>query len=171
MKIIFVDGYNVINNWPNLIPKKDYSYGAARETLIDILQNYANYQNCKVNIVFDAHKVEGSIEKIEIIDDRLSVIFTKDGETADAYIEKMVNELGRRFEVRVVTSDWLEQQTIFQRGAVRVSSREFYHETVEMKEEIVKETKKVTRGRTNRLEDSIDDKEVLRKLELIRRSK
>lgn len=169
MKILFIDGYNVINTWPNLKKIKDYSYESARQRLIETLQNYANYDECSVNIVFDAHKVEGNIEKQENVDKRLSVVFTKDGETADSYIERKVNELGRRFEVLVVTSDWLEQQTIFQRGAIRISSLEFYHHTIDMEKEITNETEKVTKGNKNRLEDSID-KEVLKKLEKIRRS-
>ncbi|ERK32495.1 MULTISPECIES: NYN domain-containing protein [Clostridium] len=169
MKILFVDGYNVINSWPNLKKIKEYSYESARQQLIETLHNYANYEDCNINIVFDAHKVEGNLENKEEVDKRLSVVFTKDGETADNYIERQVNELGRRFEVLVVTSDWLEQQTIFQRGAIRVSSLEFYHIIVNMEKEIISETKKVTKGSKNLLEDSID-KEVLKKLEKMRRS-
>lgn len=170
MKKIFIDGYNVINSWPNLKKAITYSYEAARQELIETLQNFANFDDCNIEIVFDAHKVGGNLEKKEVVDSRLTVIFTKDGETADSYIERRVNELGRRFEVWVVTSDWLEQQTIFQRGATRISALEFYHETIQMKKEIKSETEKVTKGKKNLLEDSLDEM-VLEKLNKIRRSR
>lgn len=63
MKTIFVDGYNVVNSWPNLKFRKDFSFEAARQKLIDLLHNYAVYKSCKIILVFDAHKVPGSIEK------------------------------------------------------------------------------------------------------------
>ncbi|MEQ8198207.1 MAG: NYN domain-containing protein [Clostridiaceae bacterium] len=169
MKKIFIDGYNVINTWPNLKKVIDYSYEAARQGLIEVLQNFANFDDCNIEIVFDAHKVAGNLEKKDIIDKKLTVVFTKDGETADSYIERKVNELGRRFEIWVVTSDWLEQQTIFQRGATRISSLEFYHQMVQMKKVIKSETERVTKGNKNFLEDSLD-KKVLDELNKIIRS-
>lgn len=141
MKVVFVDGYNVINSWPNLKKIKKYSYESARKKLIDVLENYASYNNCKINIVFDAHKVAGALEKEDILGD-ITTIFTKSGETADAYIERMVHEIGRKIEVTVVTSDWLEQQTIFQRGATRMSSLEFYNEVNQVEEHIRKKTER-----------------------------
>ena len=83
-------------------------------------------------IVFDAHMVKGSIEKKEK-QGNLVVVFTKEGETADNYIERIVNNIGRKSEVCVVTSDSLEQQVTFQRGAIRMSSIEFYHEVKVLK--------------------------------------
>ena len=119
-----MDGYNVINSWPELNTIKDYSYEAARNALIDILLNYSAFRGCKVVLVFDAHMVKGSIEKKDRRDN-LTIVFTKYDETADSYIERTVNHIGRKSEVYVVTSDSLEQQLIFQRGANRVSSLEF----------------------------------------------
>ena len=98
------------------------------------------------------------------------MVFTKDGETADSYIEKEVHNLGRKYEVYVVTSDSLEQQTIFQRGAVRVSSIEFYNEVVETEKRIHKKTEKNKVPSKNHLQDNIDN-DVLKKLEEIRRSR
>lgn len=170
MKIIFVDGYNVINSWPNLNKQKDYSFDGARKSLIDSLHNYSVYEGCKIIIVFDAHKVNRSIEKKEEINNNISIVFTKDGETADSYIEKEVHNLGRRFEVYVVTSDWLEQQTIFQRGAVRISSLEFYNEVLETQKRIKIKTMRNSNISKNNLFDNIDD-DILEKLEAIRRSK
>lgn len=170
MKIIFVDGYNVINSWPDLKVKKDYSFDGARKSLIDSMHNYGAYNDCKVIIVFDAHKVEGSIQKIETLNKNVSIVFTKDGETADNYIEKEVSLLGRKYEVIVVTSDWLEQQTIFQRGAVRMSSLEFYNEILNIEKSIDKRKNKNEISYKNMLSDNID-LEILKKLEKIRRSK
>ncbi|WP_315081839.1 NYN domain-containing protein [uncultured Clostridium sp.] len=169
MKIIFVDGYNVINSWPDLKIKKNYNFDGARRSLIDTMHNYGAYNDCKVIIVFDAHKVSGSIQKVEAVNKNLSIIFTKDGETADSYIEKEVNLLGRKYEVIVVTSDWLEQQTIFQRGAVRMSSLEFYNEVLDVENSIRKRKNKSKISDKNILSDNID-LEILKKLEKIRRS-
>lgn len=168
MKIVFVDGYNVLNSWNELKKEKEYSFAGAREKLIDIMHNYAVFDECKIVLVFDGHKVSGNIEGKEIINKYLTVIFTKDGETADSYIEKEVNNLGRRYEVYVVTSDRLEQQTIFQRGAVRVSSLEFYNEVINVNKSISK-IKKEKIPHKNHLQDNVDY-EVLKKLEEIRRS-
>lgn len=168
MKIVFVDGYNVLNNWPELKSIKEYSFQGSREKLIDIMHNYSVFDGCKIVLVFDGYKVTGNLEGKEIVNDNLTIIFTKDGETADGYIEREVHNLGRRYEVYVVTSDWLEQQTIFQRGAVRMSSLEFYNEVMNTERSI----KKIEKERVipkNHLQDNID-LEILKKLEEIRRS-
>ncbi len=168
MRIIFVDGYNVVNSWPNLKDAKVVSYEAARLKLIDSLQNYASYKDCRIFLVFDAHKVKGSLEKVEKVGN-LSIVFTKDGETADSYIERKVNDIGRKTEVFVVTSDSLEQQTVFQRGAVRMSSIEFYHEVLNIEGSIRKKSHKLKHGKSDKLEDRIKE-DVREKLEKIRRS-
>ncbi|MDZ4957331.1 NYN domain-containing protein, partial [Clostridium perfringens] len=124
---------------------------------INTLHNYAVYEGCKVIIVFDAHKVNRSIEKKENINKNISIVFTKDGETADSYIEREVHNLGRRFEVYVVTSDWLEQQTIFQRGAVRIAALEFYNEVLETENRINKKTIKSMSSSKNHLGDNVDE--------------
>ena len=168
MKLVFVDGYNVLNNWPELKTIKDYSFQGAREKLIDILHNYAVFDGCKIVLVFDGYKVAGNLEGKEVINSNLTIVFTKDGVTADSYIEKEVHNLGRRYEIHVVTSDSLEQQTIFQRGAIRVSSLEFYNEVMKAQKSI----KKIKNERVwpkNHLQDNVD-MEILKKLEEIRRS-
>lgn len=170
MKNIFVDGYNVINSWPDLKEKKDVSFDGARQSLIDKLHNYGVYKECRIILVFDAHKVPGSIEKKEKINKNISVVFTKDGETADAYIERHVNEMGRKHEVMVVTSDNLEQQTIFQRGAVRMSSIEFYNEVLKVEKTITIKTNKNKITHKNSVVDNINE-DVARKLEEMRRGK
>jgi len=168
VKIIYVDGYNLINNWPELINQKKASYEAARQKLIEMLQNYGAFIGSKIIIVFDAHKVRGSIQKKEKYGE-LIVIFTKEGETADSYIEKSVNDLGRRVNVTVVTNDNLEQQVVFQRGAVRKSCFEFYTDVVKGMSGIQNKTIKVASKERNLLSEFMDDN-VYEKLEKIRRS-
>lgn len=169
MKIIFIDGYNVLNSWPNLKDLKNISFDGARNKLVDILHNYGSYNDCKAILVFDGHKVAGNIESKEEVNKNLSIVFTKDGETADSYIEKAVHSIGRRYEVYVVTSDWLEQQTIFQRGAVRMSSLEFYNEVIGLEKKIRVKAENNRISQKNSLEDNICD-DVLDKLEKLRRS-
>lgn len=170
MKNIFVDGYNVINSWPDLKEKKDVSFEGARQSLIDKLHNYGVFKECRIILVFDAHKVPGSIEKKEEINKNIFVVFTKDGETADAYIERHVNEMGRKQEVVVVTSDNLEQQTVFQRGAVRMSSIEFYNEILKIEKTINNKADKIKINHKNSLVDNINE-DVAKKLEEMRRGK
>ena len=169
MRFVFVDGYNVVNSWDILKKEKSISLESARQKLIDILDNYGDINGCKVILVFDGYKVAGNRESKYEYNKNLVVIFTKDGVTADAYIEKEVNHIGRKYEVHVVTSDSLEQQTIFQRGAVRISSIEFYNLVFNTNEDIKHNSKKVNSSDKNVLLDNIDD-DVLKKLEAIRRS-
>lgn len=169
MRNIFVDGYNVINSWPVLKKTKDYSFESARQHLIELLINYASFKEYRIFIVFDAQKVVGSIEKEEKLSNHVTIVFTKEGQTADAYIEKTVNNIGRRNEVFVVTSDRLEQQLVFQRGAVRMSSMEFYNEVKSIKKGISNKIQANYSDQKHTLEDRID-KNILDKLEKIRRS-
>ena len=169
MRFVFVDGYNVVNSWDILKKEKSVSLESARQKLIDILDNYGAINGCKVILVFDGYKVAGNRESKYEYNKNLMVIFTKDGVTADAYIEKEVNHIGRKYEVYVVTSDSLEQQTIFQRGAVRISSIEFYNLVFKTNEDIKNNYKKVNLNDKNVLLDNIDD-DVLKKLEAMRRS-
>lgn len=170
MRNIFVDGYNVVNSWPVLKQTKNYSFESARQHLIELLTNYAAYKNYNIFIVFDAQLVAGSMEKKDKISNNVTVVFTKEGETADAYIEKTVNNIGRKNEVFVVTSDRLEQQLIFQRGAVRMSSLEFYKEVKVINSKINNKIKINYSDKKHSLEDRID-KKILDELEKIRRSR
>jgi uncharacterized protein len=169
LRKVFVDGYNVINSWPQLRNIKSFSYESARAKLIDMLQNYATFTGWSIIIVFDAHMVKGSLEKKERYGN-LTVVFTKEGETADNYIERIVNNIGRTLEVYVVTSDSLEQQVAFQRGAVRLSSLEFYHLVTRDSNKLVKKYEARYSSNKNLLEENIDKKSA-EKLEKIRRSK
>lgn len=168
MKFIFIDGYNVINSWSNLKHEKEVSLDSARQKLIDILHNYGAIHGCKIMLVFDGYKVARNLESKYEYNKNLTVVFTKSGETADAYIEREIHNIGRRFEVSVVTSDSLEQQTIFQRGATRISSIEFYNMVFDTSEDIRRATKKVYTSHKSTVQDNIDD-DVLKKLEAMRR--
>jgi predicted RNA-binding protein with PIN domain len=170
VKNILVDGYNVINSWQELKEINTGSMENSRQKLIEVLLNYGVYNGYKMIIVFDAHLQKGSLEKKEKVNKYLEVVFTKEGETADSFIEKFVDSLGRKAEVLVVTSDSLEQQTTFQRGAARMSSIEFYHEVKTTEKKIEIETSK--RIEENRYDLGLRiDSEIAKKLEEIRRSK
>lgn len=124
---LLVDGYNVIFAWDNLNKLAESSIDGARNALINILCNYQGYKKCEVIVVFDAYKVKGNHREIEKVNN-ITVVYTKEAETADMYIEKASLDLVKKHKVRVVTSDALEQVIILGNGALRVSSREFQAE-------------------------------------------
>lgn len=124
---LLVDGYNVIFAWDNLNKLAESSIDGARNVLINILCNYQGYKKCEVIVVFDAYKVKGNHREIEKVNN-ITVVYTKEAETADMYIEKASLDLAKKHKVRVVTSDALEQVIILGNGALRVSSREFQAE-------------------------------------------
>ena len=132
---LLVDGYNVIYSWDSLRELSESSIDGARTELVNILCNYQGYKKCEVILVFDAYKVKGNTREVEKIDN-INVVYTKEAETADMYIEKTSHKLAKNNKVRVVTSDALEQLIILGSGALRVSSREFQYEVEEAQNEI-----------------------------------
>lgn len=120
---LFVDGYNIINSWDNLKKLAEVSFEDARMELLDILVEYSHLKGIKVIVVFDGHLVKGNIGEKEKYKG-IEVVFTKENETADHYIEKTLHEIGRIKRVRVATSDWVEQQIVLSRGGTRVSAKE-----------------------------------------------
>ncbi|MDE6722686.1 MAG: TetM/TetW/TetO/TetS family tetracycline resistance ribosomal protection protein, partial [Eubacterium sp.] len=132
---LLVDGYNVIYSWNNLKDITTEDLDAARNTLINILCNYQGYKKCEVILVFDAYKVKGNNREVEKVNN-INIVYTKEAETADLYIEKVSHELAKKHRVRVVTSDALEQLIILGNGALRVSSREFLEEIKQAEEDI-----------------------------------
>ena len=132
---LFVDGYNVMNSWPELKELAKNDYGAARDQLIDILRNYQGFTGEKVTVVFDAYRVEGGTGSHTRIP-HVEVVYTKENETADSYIEKATLGLAKKHKVRVVTSDDLVQKIAFGHGALRCSSREFREEVKQIEEAI-----------------------------------
>lgn len=132
---LLIDGYNVIFSWDELrkISKKDIE--GARNTLINILCNYQGYTKCEVILVFDAYKVKGNKREIEKVNN-INIVYTKEAETADMYIEKVTHKLAKKHKVRVVTSDGMEQLIILGSGALRVPSRAFLEEVRTAEKEI-----------------------------------
>ena len=132
---MLVDGYNVIFSWEELGALAKDNIDAARNTLINILCNYQGYKKCELILVFDAYKVKGNVREVERVNN-ISVVYTKEAETADMYIEKVTHKLAKNHRVRVVTSDGLEQLIILGSGALRVSSRAFLEEVRKAEQEI-----------------------------------
>ena len=129
-EFLLVDGYNIIFAWDELKKMAGTSLEGARHLLIDLLSNYQGYKKCVVILVFDAYKVKGNPGSVEHYRN-IHVVYTKEAETADAYIERATYEIARANpdrRVRVATSDNLEQLIILGHGAVRVSAREFLEE-------------------------------------------
>ena len=110
-------------------------FGAARDALIDILCNYQGVKQCQLIVVFDAYKVKGNKGSVEQVRN-INVVYTKEAETADMYIEKVTHKIGRNHKVRVVTSDGLEQLIIMGHGALRVSSKAFEQEVMDLEKDI-----------------------------------
>ena len=132
---LLVDGYNVIFTWDELKELAADNLDAARARLMDILCNYAGYKQCVPILVFDAYKVKGGVREVERYHN-LYVVYTKEAETADMYIEKTTHEIARRFRTRVVTSDTTEQLIILGNGAMRISSQAFEQEVRAVEAEI-----------------------------------
>ena len=124
---LLVDGYNVIFAWENLKALAQESLDLARSQLIHLLCNYQGFRQCAVILVFDAYKVKGNPGSVEQVHN-IHVVYTKEAETADSYIEKATHDLGKRHRVRVVTSDYQEQIIILGNGALRISALEFQEE-------------------------------------------
>ena len=124
---LLIDGYNIIYAWDDLSKIAKSSFELARKMLIDVISNYQGYKKTKMIIVFDAYKVAGGRGSIERYGD-LTVIYTKEAETADAYIERATYELSRKYRVRVATSDYQEQLIVLGNGAVRLSAAELRDE-------------------------------------------
>lgn len=134
---LLVDGYNIIFAWEELAELARTDLDAARHRLIQILCNYQGYRRCELILVFDAYKVKGNPGSIER-QHGIHVVYTKEAETADMYIEKVTHTLAKEHRVRVATSDGLEQIIILGHGAVRVPARQF-REEVEQVERAIRE--------------------------------
>ena len=132
---LLVDGYNVIFAWDALRKLADGSLDAARRRLMDILCNYAGYKRCVPILVFDAYKVRGGAREVEKYHN-LYVVYTREAETADMYIERATHELAREHRTRVVSSDGAEQIIVMGHGALRVSARAFEEEVNAVEKEI-----------------------------------
>ncbi len=132
---LLVDGYNIIFAWDELKKAAAENLDAARKKLCDLLCNYQGYRKCRVILVFDAYKVKGGLGSVEKYHN-ITIVYTKEAETADAYIERATYEIGRQHRVRVATSDGPEQVIILGHGALRVSASAFHEEVMEVQKQI-----------------------------------
>ena len=163
---LLVDGYNIIFAWEDLHELSEYSMDAARNKLMETLSNYQGYTSQRVILVFDAYKVEGfpgEVTKWHNID----VVFTKEPETADQYIEKTAHAIGRKYKVTVATSDGLEQVIIRSQGCLLMSARELRQEIERIKVEIRREHLEKNQERGNYLLNYLPEEEAER-MEAIR---
>ena len=132
---LLVDGYNIIFAWDELKTIARDNLDAARKALCDLLSNYQGYRKCQVILVFDAYKVKGGVGSVEKYHN-IHVVYTREAETADAYIERTTYELGRQHRVKVATSDGPEQLIILGHGALRMSASAFHEEMEQVRAQI-----------------------------------
>ena len=132
---LLVDGYNIIFSWDELNEMSKTNVAAARQKLMDILCNYQGFKKCTLILVFDAYKVEGFQGEVQKYHN-IHVVYTKEAETADQYIEKTVHQIGRKYKVTVATSDATEQVIIWGAGALRMSAQGLLLEVQETNREI-----------------------------------
>lgn len=160
-----MDGYNIIFAWPDLKKLAESDIHAARDLLTDLLCDYQGMRSGTLILVFDAYKVPGGREEV-IRYHNIYVVYTKESETADQYIEKTVHDLGKNHQVTVATSDGLEQMIILGEGAVRMSAAGLLEDmTVHGKEQKTEYLRAGASGRRYLLDDLSEElRAVLRTL-------
>lgn len=166
---LLVDGYNVIFAWEDLKELAKDNIEAARNKLMDVLSNYQGFRKCVLILVFDAYKVDGEVLEIQRYHN-IHVVYTKEAETADQYIEKVVHQIGRKRHVTVVTSDGVEQVITTSQGAHLISAREFREEIAFTNMQIQEEWDRHRQSDRNYLFDHMD-KEMVRHMEDVRLGK
>ena len=166
---LLVDGYNIIFAWDELKELANENINAAQDKLMDILSNYQGIRKCNLILVFDAYKVEGHVEEV-IKYHNIYVVYTKEAETADQYIEKTVHKLGRQYQVTVATSDRLEQIIILGQGANRLSAKGLQEEIKAATQEIRQDWRTRRQSSKSYLFDNVSE-EMAKQLEDIRLGK
>ncbi|WP_027726412.1 NYN domain-containing protein [Tuberibacillus calidus] len=135
MNVLLVDAYNIIGAWPDLKKLKEQDFEAARDRLIEYMAEYQAYTGFRVIVIFDAHMVPGAETRER--KRNVEVVYTREKETADECIEKLVSQIKDvQTTVYVATSDYVEQWTVFSQGALRKSARELYREMKEIENQI-----------------------------------
>ncbi len=153
---LLVDGYNIIFSWEELNDLAKVSIDGARSKLMDILCNYQGFKKCELILVFDAYKLEG--HPVEVVDyHNIHVVYTKEAETADQYIEKLVHEMGRKYDVTVATSDKMEQVIILGQGAKRLSAQDLKEEVERVNRQIRSDYLEKQQTGRNYLFDHLDE--------------
>ena len=152
---LLVDGYNVIFAWDELAALAKTNLEAARGRLMDILCNYQGYTSYRLILVFDAYRVKGNPGEVQKYHN-IHVVYTKEAETADMYIEKVSHELGKKYHVTVATSDALEQLIVIGQGAVRMSSRELKEEVERVGgKSLAQHARKGENGKNSQIKDAL----------------
>lgn len=168
-EFLLVDGYNIIHSWKELQELCKISLESARQKLVDKLSNYQGFKKITVIVVFDAYLVKGNVGTV-YEQNHIFVVFTKEAETADHYIERTVNRMPKHYCVRVATSDGMEQLITLGHGATRISARELLIEVKETEQTIRKKFIERKPPKNNLLSDNLDTK-ALQWLEELRRQK
>lgn len=135
VEYLLVDGYNIIFSWDELKKAANESLDLARSMLVNRLCNYQGYKQCELILVFDAYKVKEQERVVENYHN-ISIVYTKEAETADTYIERTAHKLSREHKVRVATSDGMEQVIIMGSGAFRMSAQELHEDVIRVEKEI-----------------------------------
>lgn len=169
-KFLLVDGYNMIFSWELLrkLAQEDLQY--ARDKLVHMLANYQGYVGEYIIVVFDAYNVKGNVGQIIHYNRYVDIIYTKEKETADQYIEKTARVLNRKYSVKVATSDATEQVIILGAGAIRVSAMELFEDILLKKKATKKYISTHKEVKKNPLENWMDE-DVLNKIQQLRRGK
>ncbi|ROR26289.1 putative RNA-binding protein with PIN domain [Mobilisporobacter senegalensis] len=164
---LLVDGYNIIFAWEDLRDLADDNLEAARVKLADILCNYQGFKKNEVILVFDGHKFRGNPGSIYHYNN-IDIVYTKEAISADQFIETVVQQMGRSYNIRVATSDALEQVIILGKGATRVTARELKAEIRAVEKSIEETYKKKVSNKRNSLIDNLSDEmaELLEKMRL-----
>ena len=170
-KILIVDGYNVINAWEDLKKLSEENLEYAREKLNSIISEYTQFKGYKTIIVYDAYKVKHSNIRYENIKN-LEIVYTKEKETADTYIERYITQLGPKkfLDITVATDDLAEQQVVIGKGGNRISTRQLYIEVNTAGKKIKEQIEKKHTNKKNTLDDFLD-KNMIEELENMRKSK
>jgi predicted RNA-binding protein with PIN domain len=156
---LYIDGSNIINSWEELKELSKISFEDARIRLLEILSEYLHYSNIDITVVFDAYMVKGNITTIDEYKG-VKVVYTKENELADHYIERILDEIGRVKKVTVATSDRIEQDIIMQKGGIRISALELKAEIENAKKAIERKRKKMNLQndiQVGKLEDVLKD--------------
>lgn len=124
---LLVDGYNIIHAWADLKELTKVSLESARVKLMDILSNYGGTKSLVIIVVFDGYLVKGNIGEVQKYNN-IHIVYTKEAETADHYIERVVTSLPKHYNIKVATGDSMEQLIIHGQGAMRMTARELRSE-------------------------------------------
>lgn len=169
-EFLLIDGYNIIHAWSDLKElARDVSLDSARQKLLDLLSNYRGTQYQTVIVVFDGYLVKGNIGEVKVYNG-LNIVYTKEAETADHYIERVVTSLPKHYYIKVATGDSMEQLIIHGQGALRMTARELRRE-IERENQAIRKKYIENRPVKNTVLTDFMDESTLDWIEKLRRQK